>query len=168
MGWPQVGDFEVAIRDTAIERKRRMNNSGTGITKKDEIIEAASTLFSLKGYKATTVAEISNRANLHKTSLFHYFKNKEDTLMAVMDKSLNKHLNILNKIVKDPTLSGEEKLKLALEKQISATCKYRDHINVYLSEIKSLSPENRKKYTRKRKEFETCYQYIIKLKFHRF
>ncbi len=139
-----------------------MSNSGTGITKKNEIIDAASVLFSRKGYKATTIEQISNKANLHKSSLFHYFKNKEDVLMAVMDKSLNNHLNILTKIVVDPTLRGEEKLKLALGKQISTACRYRDHINVYLSEINSLSPEKRKKYTKRRKEHESCYEHIIK------
>jgi len=138
-----------------------MSNFKTGNAKKDEIIDAASILFSRKGYNATTVEEISNKANLHKTSLFHYFKNKEAVLMAVMDKSLNKHLNILKEIVNEPTLGGEEKLKLALEKQVSVICRYRDHINVYLSEIKSLSSENRKKYTEKRKEHESFFEKIV-------
>jgi len=139
-----------------------MTNCETGGSKKDEIIDVASALFSLKGYKATTIENISNRVSLHKTSLFHYFKNKEEILMAVMDKSLNEHLNILSDIANDPNVSGEVKLKLALERQISTACKYRDHINVYLSEITSLSPKNRKRYREKRKEHESFFEKIVK------
>ncbi len=81
--------------------------------------------------------------------------------MGVMDESLSGHMNILNEVANNPNLSGEEKLKIALEKQVSVTCKYKDHINVYLSEIKSLSPENRAKYNRTRKQYETYFEQII-------
>ena len=130
--------------------------------KQDEIISVASRLFSQKGYSATSLMEIADNVGLHKTSLFHYFRNKEEILMAVMDKSLKDHMNILNEIVNDPDLSGMEKLRLALEKQVFVTCKYKDHINVYLSEIKSLSTENRKKYNKKRKQYEMYFEKIIK------
>jgi len=130
--------------------------------KLEEIISIASRLFSQRGYGGTTLRAIGNRAGLHKSSLFHYFKNKEEILMAVMDKSLKDHMNILNDIVNDPHLSGMEKLKAALEKQVAEICKYTDHINVYLSEIKSLTPKNRRKYKLKRKRYENYFEKIIK------
>ena len=129
--------------------------------KQDEIINVASRLFSQKGYSATSLVEIADNVGLHKTSLFHYFGNKEEILMAIMDKSLKDHMNILNEIVNAPDLSGMEKLRLALEKQVLVTCKYKEHINVYLSEIKSLSPANRKKYNKKRKQYEMYFEKII-------
>jgi len=127
----------------------------------EDILNIASHLFSEKGYKATSLQEIADKVGLHKTSLFHYFKNKEEILMGVMDESLVDHMNILNEVANNPNLSGEEKLKIALEKQVSVTCKYKDHINVYLSEIKSLSPQNREKYNRTRKQYETYFEQII-------
>lgn len=139
-----------------------MSGNNSMSQKAEQIIEVASRLFSEKGYKATSLRDIGSHATLHKSSLFNYFANKEEILMAVMDKSLNKHMNILNEIANDNRLAGIEKFKLALEKQILVTCRYRDHINVYLTEIMSLSPANREKYNKKRKEYESCFERIVK------
>jgi len=130
--------------------------------KVEEIIQVASHLFSTKGYDATSLKEIADQVGLHKTSLFNYFNNKEELLMGIMDQSLNEHLTILDEIVKDSTLNGVEKFKLALEKQVLVTCRYKDHINVYLSETRSLSTENQKKYNIKRKDYEGYFDKIIK------
>jgi len=139
-----------------------MTKSDLNITKADEIVDVAGRLFSQKGYNATSLNEIADNVGLHKTSLFHYFKNKESILMEVMDKSLKDHMNILNEIVNDPDMSGEEKFRLALEKQVLVTCKYKDHINVYLTEVRSLSPANQKKCVKKRKQYESYFEQIIK------
>lgn len=130
-------------------------------SKSDRILAVASRLFSEKGYKATSLQEIAGEVGLHKTSLFHYFKGKEEILMGVMDESLRDHMSILDEVANDPHLSGEEKLKLALEKQVEVTCRYKNHINVYLSEIKSLSPEHRVKYNKTRKQYERYFEKII-------
>lgn len=42
-------------------------------------------LFWRKGYRATSVAEILDRAGAHSGSLYHYFPTKQDLLLAVLD-----------------------------------------------------------------------------------
>lgn len=138
----------------------RLKASGHN-SKIDEIISVASALFSRKGYSATSLKEIADEVGLHKTSLFHYFKNKEEILMEVMDKGLREYVNILDESAIDPNLKVEEKLRIALEKQVSVICKYKDYINVGLNEIKSLSPENREKYNTKRKQYGKRFEKII-------
>ena len=136
-------------------------NASSPNSKIDEIISVASVLFSMKGYSATSLKEIADEVGLHKTSLFHYFKNKEEILMEVMDKGLREYVNILDESPIDPNLEVEEKLWIALEKQVSVICKYKDYINVGLNEIKSLSPENREKYNKKRKQYGRRFEKII-------
>ncbi len=130
-------------------------------SKVDEIISVASALFSMKGYSATSLKEIADEVGLHKTSLFHYFRNKEEILMEVMDKGLREYVNILDESAIDPNLEIEQKLRVALEKQVSVICEYKDYINVGLNEIKSLSPENREKYNTKRKQYGRRFEKII-------
>ncbi len=130
-------------------------------SKAEEIISVASTLFSRKGYSATSLKEIADQVGLHKTSLFHYFKGKEEILMEVMDKGLREYVNILNESAIDPNLDAEEKLRVALEKQVAVICKYRNYINVGLNEIKSLSSQNREKYNTKRKQYGKRFEKII-------
>jgi len=128
----------------------------------DEIIDAASRLFSRKGYKATSLNEIGDEVGLHKTSLFHYFKNKEEILTEIMDRSLAAYINILNYPVIDSNISAEEKFKIALERQIAVVCEYKDYINVYLNEIKSLSPKNRLRYNQKRRQYSKHFEELIR------
>jgi AcrR family transcriptional regulator len=130
-------------------------------SKSDEIISVASVLFSQKGYSATSLKEIADKVDLHKTSLFHYFSSKEEILMEVMDKALREYVNVLDASAISPNLKVEEKLRLALEKQVSVICKYKDYINVGLNEIKSLSPENKEKYNQKRKQYGKRFERII-------
>lgn len=136
-------------------------NASNRSIKADEIIRVASVLFSRKGYSATSLKEIADQVGLHKTSLFHYFRNKEEILMEVMDKGLREYMNILGESAIDPNADAEEKLRVALEKQVSVICQYKDYINVGLNEIKSLSPENREKYNRKRKQYGKRFEKII-------
>jgi len=136
-------------------------NASSHNSKLDEIIGVASALFSMKGYSATSLKEIADNVGLHKTSLFHYIKNKEEILMEVMDKGLREYVNILDESAIDPNLEVEDQLRIALEKQVSVICKYKDYINVGLNEIKSLSPENREKYNTKRKQYGKRFEKII-------
>ena len=138
--------------------KLKISNSNL---KADEIISVACSLFSRKGYSATSLKEIADQVGLHKTSLFHYFKNKEEILMEVMDKGLREYVNVLDKPAIDPNLDAERKLRIALEKQVSVICKYKDYINVGLNEIKSLTPKNREKYNTKRKQYGKRFEKII-------
>ena len=137
----------------------KLNSSSN--PKADEIISVACSLFSRKGYSATSLKEIADQVGLHKTSLFHYFRNKEEILMEVMDKGLREYVDVLDDPAIDPNLKAEEKLWVALEKQVSVICKYKDYINVGLNEIKSLSPGNREKYNAKRKQYGKRFEQII-------
>ena len=130
-------------------------------SKAEEIISVACSLFSKKGYSATSLKEIADQVGLHKTSLFHYFRNKEEILMEVMDKGLREYVNVLDEPAIDPNLDAERKLRIALEKQVSVICKYKDYINVGLNEIKSLTPKNREKYNTKRKQYGKRFEKII-------
>ena len=81
--------------------------------------------------------------------------------MEVMDRSLDNYINVLDNPPIDPKMSAEDKLRVALERQIAVICAYKDYINVYLSEIKSLSPKNRAKYDQKRREYGRNFEKIV-------
>ena len=56
-----------------------------GESTREALIQAARDLFWKKGYRATSVAEILERAGAHSGSLYHYFPTKQDLLVAVLD-----------------------------------------------------------------------------------
>jgi len=50
--------------------------------KRIEILEAAKGLFNRQGYAKTSVDDISQAVGMRKSSLYYYFKNKEDLFMS--------------------------------------------------------------------------------------
>ena len=50
------------------------------------ILEAAQVLFAKFGYKKTTMEDIAQELHKGKSSLYYYFKNKEEIFQAVIDK----------------------------------------------------------------------------------
>lgn len=54
-------------------------------TSRDTIAEAASELFLEQGYAQTTVADITQRAGVSRSSFFNYFSSKADVLWAGLD-----------------------------------------------------------------------------------
>ncbi|SMD31673.1 transcriptional regulator, TetR family [Reichenbachiella faecimaris] len=52
------------------------------MAKKDQILDAAKLLFNRQGYAKTSVDDISQAVGMRKSSLYYYFKNKEDLFMC--------------------------------------------------------------------------------------
>lgn len=55
------------------------------MTKKEVILQAASRLFSDKGYKETSVAEISEMTQVAEGTIFYHFKSKEGLFLAILE-----------------------------------------------------------------------------------
>lgn len=76
----------------------------------EDIIQASLSLFSEKGYEATSVDEIARRSGMVKASFYKYFKSKEELLqgtIAFVQEDMEKQLE---HIYLDSRLSPREKL----------------------------------------------------------
>jgi len=65
---------------------------------RERILQAAIDLFLEKGYTASGMAEILDRANANSGSFYHFFQNKEDLLAAVLDR----YAELLHPVLLDP------------------------------------------------------------------
>lgn len=80
-----------------------MDNSGENGSKKDlnreTILKIAQEIFSKFGYKKTTLDDIANAVRKGKSSLYYYFKSKEDLFQAVIMKEVEVLAKELDKVV---------------------------------------------------------------------
>lgn len=128
---------------------------------RERIITVASRLMSQKGYKGASLQEIADLVGIHKSTFFHYFKNKEELLQTVLKLSIEEVTKNLNFILKDDNLSPVEKLKQAIANHLELLAEYKDNVNVYHSEIRFLSEKNKQKYIETRKYYASCFEKII-------
>lgn len=59
------------------------------ISKYEKILSVATKLIAKKGYKGASFQEIANKVDLHKSSLFHYFKSKEKLLLKILERPVD-------------------------------------------------------------------------------
>lgn len=80
--------------------------------KKENILNAALTLFSKNGYSAVSTSKIAKTAKVSEGLIFRHFGNKEGLLLAIMEMGKEKSLSIFESIVeiKNP----KERLKAIL------------------------------------------------------
>jgi TetR/AcrR family transcriptional regulator, cholesterol catabolism regulator len=56
----------------------------TNAPRRQEILDAATTVFAAKGIVAATVRDISDRCGIHSGSLYHHFKSKEEMIAEIL------------------------------------------------------------------------------------
>ena len=66
-------------------------------TKRERLLDIAAELFLAKGYDAATMQELADLSGLHKSSLYYYFKSKEDLLKQLTSDSQSKSVKMLDK-----------------------------------------------------------------------
>ena len=65
--------------------------------KKEKIIESATNILSRFGIKKSTMDEIAQKIRMGKSTLYHYFKNKEEIFLEVVKRESDTLKNSLNK-----------------------------------------------------------------------
>ena len=66
--------------------------------RKEQIIDAATQVFSRAGYEKARMDDIAEATGVSKGTLYWYFKNKDALLMAILDKLLDRELSALRKL----------------------------------------------------------------------
>lgn len=68
---------------------------------KERILESAAKCFMRYGYSKTTLDDIGKNVGLKKNSLYHYFKNKEEIFLIVLQSELSKITLSYRKLISD-------------------------------------------------------------------
>ncbi|MEE4351549.1 MAG: TetR/AcrR family transcriptional regulator [Desulfatiglans sp.] len=84
------------------EREKRM--------RRQDIQKAAKILFTEKGYTATTMEDIAEKAELSPATIYQYFKNKQNLYSSLNVKAFSGLLDETRVISSNHTLSPEEKI----------------------------------------------------------
>src|SRR5947209_3285787 len=92
---------------------RRMNGRPPVGARREQIVEEAATLFSVKGYHGTSMQDIAERVGLLKGSLYAHVANKEEVLLEIVSTASRHFMAAV-----EPAARGEEpapeRLRLAL------------------------------------------------------
>lgn len=102
------------------------------------VIDAAITVMSERGYAATSVQEIADRVGVLKGSLYHYFSSKEELLFRVLSESHAETDRIADE-VKALGLEPIDELSEFLRRLCLWYLTHVDRANIYFTESRQLT-----------------------------
>lgn len=95
-------------RTTSQVRQRRRRWERRSEARPAEIVEAALEVFVERGYAASRMEEIAERAGVTKGTVYLYFKGKEDLFRAVVHETVVPNLEVGERLVAEHTGSAAE------------------------------------------------------------
>jgi AcrR family transcriptional regulator len=117
---------------------------------RERLIETAAELFATRGYSRTTIHDIAEELGLRRSSLYHYFRNKEEILDALIDQQTIEHAQTLKVLLADKALTGTERLRRAFTRSVlhklTASARFR-----VLDQIEFEMPDKQAREHRRRK-----------------
>lgn len=122
------------------------------LSTEEKIKEAASIVFTKKGYGNARTRDIAEEAGINLALLNYYFRSKEKLFQIVMAERIEKLFGVLSPILNDASTTLEEKLEKITESYINMLLEHPDLPIFVLSEIRN-NPEQLSNRFQARKHF---------------
>jgi len=108
-----------------------------GEERKNEIIDAAVSLFLDKGYEGTSMIAIAENAGLSKGGIYHHFCNKEEILVSANNRFMEPVFELMSQALSDPDpLRG---LQRYIKEYLKYWSKHKQELNfVFLTLSRSM------------------------------
>lgn len=114
------------------------DDAGFVATRRKEIVECASALFSRQGYHATTVRQIAKASDMAMGTLYHYVGSKDDIVYLIVEQGVSQFEKFFNDIsnltIRDPIALIQQ----AIEKYYRLIDTIQDLILLLHQEARSL------------------------------
>lgn len=135
-------------------RKPTALKSEVAAYKRRRIIEEASHLFFIHGYEATTLDAVAKQLNVTKPFIYSYYRNKSELLSEICQTGIQLSLAALDEALAVGGTASEQ-LKMVVERVARIIIENQRYISVYISEEKSLDPEDARRIRALRHQFDT-------------
>jgi AcrR family transcriptional regulator len=81
---------------------------------REQLIDIASKMFDEKGYAQTGMGDIAKAIGLGRSAVYHYFRNKEEILAALVDAEALTPSHQLQEMIDDKSLTATQRLRRAV------------------------------------------------------
>lgn len=125
-----------------------------------DIIEAATRIFSERGYHAASMSDIADAVGIRKASLYHHVRKKEDLLFAIHEALVDELIDE-TLAVSSSSLSPADKVRELLHLTMRFIARNRDGVAVFLSERHAVTGERWQALVVKRDLYERMVSQIV-------
>jgi AcrR family transcriptional regulator len=130
------------------------------IAVRPDIIEAATRIFSERGYHAASMSDIAEAVGFRKASLYHHVRKKEDLLFAIHEALVDELISETI-AVSSSSASPTEKVRELLLVTMRFIARNRDGVAVFLAERHAVTGERWQALVVKRDFYERMVSQIV-------
>jgi AcrR family transcriptional regulator len=130
------------------------------LTRRRQIEDVASALFSHRGYAATSMRDIAKALDLQGGSLYAHVPSKEAVLAAIVEQAADAFHAAVRPIAEGPG-SAAERLRAMIAAHVGVVTGGRDRAKVFLFEWTFLAPERREAVARSRAAYQGYFERVI-------
>lgn len=129
-------------------------------TRREQIEDVASALFSDRGYRATSMRDIARELDIRGASLYAHIPSKEAVLASIVERAAGRFHQAVQPIAQGPGAAGE-RLRRMIGAHVLVVASGRQRAHVFLFEWVSLGRERREAVARSRDAYEEYFTKVI-------
>ena len=130
------------------------------LQKTEEIYRVIARLFACRGYHSTSMREIARELGMNQSSLYHYFRSKQDILFTLMNDAMDDVLAILEEISSTDPLP-EDRLNRVLAFYTQYYAGDQERLILLINEMNSLNEEYRSILMGKQRQYVQLIKSIL-------
>lgn len=129
--------------------------------RREQIVEEAAALFSVKGYHGTSMQDIAERVGLLKGSLYAHVANKEEVLLEIVSTAARHFMAAVEPIARGPE-PAPQRLRRALRAHLQVIAARRALSTVFLYEWRHLEGQPARWVREEQARYEALWQRIFR------
>ena len=130
-------------------------------TRKDEIIQVASSLFKEKGYNAVSMRDIANAMGIKAASLYNHISGKQEILSTLVIELAEEFTRGMETVVAGSN-SAVDKIKAVIEMHIDITVGHSEALASLNNDWMHLENDDLANFVKMREDYEENFRNIIK------
>lgn len=131
------------------------------ISRKDEIVKVAATLFRKRGYSAITMRDIASEMDIKAASLYNHISGKQEILADLILEVAQEFTTGMNQVISQQS-STLKKLENLIELHIDITLNHSEALASLNNDWMHLEGDNLNAFIKMRDEYEDNFRELIK------
>ena len=128
--------------------------------RRHEIFEAVLDTFLDKGFQETSMREIAELAGMGKSSLYDYYKTKDDILVFIMEEALMEIVGEANQINTQP-LPADQRLRQIMQMHLEYIVANKKHFVLFSYEGRRIGQESQKRVQKGRYVYQDLIRSVV-------
>lgn len=156
-----TGDIAVETPGPPQTRAGRVPNNARKELVRDRMLEKSAELFCANGFSKTSINDIADALSLKRSSVYHYFQNKEEIIKALFLEEYARRCNELLDLFERKELTALERLVLAVEGAIAQRLRGGSRFLIFDRLEAEVPDDLRVSYNRNRRRILDLYTRLI-------